>query len=175
MNPRRWGYRARQFFFALRATPTPSDLELARGMLPPEQFDLFREMQPSEQAHSVGMLRRLQAQGESNPHLLAAALLHDVGKTRFPLQVWERVLIVLSRALFPRQARQWGQGAPHGWRRAFSVAEQHPAWGGEMAAAAGASALTVELICQHQSMITGNLSPTAQALLHKLQAVDDAS
>ena len=77
--------------------------------------------------------RRLVDQDEHNPDLLAAALLHDVGKSRFPLRLWERVLIVSLKAFFPDRATRWGVGAAKGWRRALVVAAQHPTWGAEMA------------------------------------------
>ena len=57
-------------------------------------------MQSSEQAHAVSVYRQLVAQGETSSDLLAAALLHDVGKSLSPLRLWERVLIVLARVFF---------------------------------------------------------------------------
>jgi exopolyphosphatase/pppGpp-phosphohydrolase len=169
-------YRIRQFYLALRATADPRDLEQARSVLTPAQAALFTRMQSSEQAHAVSVYRQLVAQGESSYDLLAAALLHDVGKSLSPLRLWERVLIVLARAFFPAQSRRWGSLPAErlrGWRRAFIVAEQHPAWGAALAAEAGASPRLVTLIRLHQEVPPNEADPETRRLLSKLQAVDD--
>jgi len=173
-------YRLRQLWETLHARPTAPDLALAQGVLAPALIALFLRLQPSEQAHSLRILGRLLEQGENHPDLLAAALLHDVGKSRYPLQVWDRIVIVVGKAVLPKQARFWGQGQPRGWRRAFVIAEQHPVWGAEMAGGAGASPLTVSLIRNHQEITTppGHLAETPQIenlLLHRLQRLDDES
>ena len=146
----RFIYRARQYWHALIDSPAPEDLEQARRILPTPLMDLFMQLQGSEQVHSLRIHERLQEQNEVNKDLLVAALLHDVGKIRYPLHLWERVLIVVSNSLFPEIVKTWGQGEPRGWRRSFVVAEQHPAWGAEMAAKAGASLMAVALIRRHQ-------------------------
>ncbi len=169
-------YRARQFFLAWRATLNPHDLEQARSILSPAQMALFNRMQPGEQAHALSVYRQLVEQGETSSDLLVAALLHDVGKIIYPLHLWERVLIVLAKAAFPIQSRRWGGlpvERPRGWRRAFVVAEQHPAWGAALAAEAGSSARTVALIRQHQEPVTTSAEGEIVKLLIKLQAVDD--
>ena len=149
----RLAYRVRQFWHAIFARPTPEDLSLARSVLTAPQMLLFEQLQPSEQVHSIRICQQLVAQGDTQPDLLVAALLHDVGKSRYPLQPWDRALIVLAGAAFPAKSRIWGQGPPRGWQRAFVVAQQHPAWGAEMAAGAGASPLTVSIIRRHQDSI----------------------
>lgn len=145
-------YRARQFWQAISAAPKAQDLELASRWLEPSLLALFLRLQPSEQAHSLSILRQLSEQGESEPDLMAGALLHDVGKVCCPLSVWERIIIVLGRAIFPSLVKKWGRGEPRGWRRPFVVAERHAVWGAELAAQAGASARTVRLIRCHQEI-----------------------
>jgi hypothetical protein len=171
-------YRVRQFFLALRVAVDPRDVEQARSILTPKQMELFVGMQPSEQTHAVKVYRRLVEQGETSPDLLVAALLHDVGKSLSPLHLWDRVLIVLAREVFPERSRRWGslpaQG-DGGWRRAFLVAEQHPTWGAALAAEAGASPQTVALIRQHQEPASTAVDVEIERLLSKLQAVDDHS
>ena len=173
-------YRLRQLWESLHARPTAPDLALAQVVLAPPLMAIFIRLQPSEQAHSLRILNQLLEQGENHPDLLAAALLHDVGKSLYPLQVWERILIVVGKALLPKQARRWGQGQPRGWQRAFVIAEQHPAWGADMAGKAGASPLTVSLIRNHQENppspvhLAGSLQ-IETLLLHRLQYLDDES
>jgi hypothetical protein len=173
----RLAYRMRQFWYALFARPTTEDLALTRSALSPAQMRLFAQLQPSEQVHSLSIYRQLLLQGETQPDLLVAALLHDVGKSRYPLQPWERALIVLARAIVPERVKDWGQGPPEGWQRAFVVAQQHPAWGAEMAAQAGASPLAVKLIKQHQdfSLASGSPQPSnlTEDLLIRLKGLDE--
>ena len=171
-------YRAGQFWKALRAQPTTGQLRRAEDLLGARLMALFSQMQPGEQAHSLEIYEQLLAQGETSPDLLAAALLHDVGKIRYPLQVWERSEIVIAKKLLPKRARQWGTGLPSGWKRPFVVAERHPEWGAEMAAQAGASGLTVQLIRRHQEKIyPAPIKPgeanLADTLLYRLQLLDD--
>jgi putative nucleotidyltransferase with HDIG domain len=105
---------------------------------------------------------------------LAAALLHDIGKTRYPLSVWDRILIVVGGALFPGRASAWGNGSLDGWRRPFVVRAHHPAWGAEMAAAAGSRGRVVELIRRHQDELVQEREDDDR-LLARLQWADDQS
>lgn len=174
MSSARLAYRARQFFLALQARP-PSDLQTAQTLLSPALLELFRGLQSDEQSHSLSVLRRLREQGENDPDLLVAALLHDVGKARFPLRLWERVWIVLVKSLLPGYAARWGAGAPRGIHRSLVIAARHPAWGAEMAQQAGASPRVVELIRRHQEMLPPAANSPTECLLRKLQAADEES
>ncbi len=168
-------YRTRQFFFGLTARPAAEDLAQARRILSAPQMALFLQMQPGEQAHSLLVMRKLLAQGETDSHLLTAALLHDVGKIRGRLRIWERSLIVIGKDLFPARVKAWGRGALRGWQRAFVIAEQHPEWGASLAQEAGVSPQAVALIRYHQSHFPAGAEPVSVGLLRKLQIVDDES
>ena len=182
MNFTRLSYRSQQFLQAIRPHTSQEDMELVTSILSPAQLKLFQQMQISEQAHSLRVLQALRSQGESNSDLHTAALLHDVGKIRVPLRLWERVLIVIVLAICPVCVRRWGSVVDtvsmeeFGWRRPFIVAEQHPRWGAELAAESGVSPLVVKIIARHQEAFT----PTREAefslednLLLKLQSVDN--
>lgn len=169
----RIAYRSRQFWNALSGSRRRVASELLLPHLSTVQLVLFRRMQPSEQAHAFQVLERLRASGQSDPDLLSAALLHDVGKILSPLSVWDRVWIVLGRRLFPRQAEGWAQGLPRGLRRPFVVAAQHPEWGARLAAEAAAAARTVELIQRHQDPPDPRPQASIDRLLAALQAADD--
>jgi hypothetical protein len=173
--PGRWLYRVHQFWAAVRACPSAADLVLVAQTLTPEQAALFVRLQINEQAHSLQVLRKLMVQGETDADLLAAALLHDVGKCLQPLRLWERVWVVLSKAVCAQRARAWGEaGLPSpAWRRPFVVAAQHPAWGARLAESAGCSARTVELIARHQDQLVPGSSNGLDGLLIKLQMADD--
>jgi hypothetical protein len=177
MSGLRVRYRARQFWQAVSAVTAAEDLAQAEAVLTPPLMELFMRLQKSEQVHSLRLYRQLVEAGERQRDLLVAALLHDIGKSRFPLRLWERALIVIARAIFPASSRRWGQEAPRGWHKPFVVAEQHPAWGADLAAQAGASPLAVALIRSHQSPPAAAGDPAARSLeiqlLSKLQFLDE--
>jgi len=174
-------YRLRQFGQALLAKTDRQALDEAREWLTPKQWELFERLQPAERNHALRMLRKLRGQGDDQPDLLVAALLHDVGKLFYRLNPVERAMIVLARATMPRQARRWGD-LPQGdieslpwWRKAFALAEQHAMWGAELARQAGASLMTEILIREHhhpQGLGDGN--PESN-LRYKLWRVDNES
>jgi len=189
----RLAYRVRQFWRALTAVPNPEELALAQAVLSPELMALFLRLQASEQVHALGMLRQLSAHNGTHPDLVVAVLLHDVGKTRCPLHLWERGIIVLGEVLLPHKVVSWSRAEARGWKRPFVVAEQHAAWGAELAARAGASSLAVTLIRRHHEALRPVLperfaaqqppagqSATWQAsqedhLLYRLQQLDEES
>lgn len=174
-------YRARQFWLALNGEPDSAHLTRAQSVLSPAQMALFARMQPSEQAHALSVMDKLLAQGEQHPDLLVAALLHDVGKQRYPLRPWERVMIVLGKVIFPQLTRRWRASVDTDldslpvYQRPFVVAGQHPAWGAAMAKDAGVSPLALALIQNHQEPVPAASESLADSLLRKLQAVDDES
>jgi hypothetical protein len=171
----RISYRVSQFWAALRTTPLEtSDLEPAKALLSNQELVLFKRMQPSEQAHALHTLQTLKDQGEIHPDLLTAALLHDVGKVRHPLHLWERVIIVLVKQFAPGRVNTWGRGSARGWRRPFVIARKHPQWGAELAGEADSSPLTIHLIREHQTKIFPEIpDDLTNHLLRILQAADN--
>ena len=169
----RLAYRSRQFWNALLTPPRKVAGELLAPHLSPALTDLFWRMQPSEQAHAWKVLQRLQADGHADPDLLAAALLHDVGKSLAPLSVWDRVGIVLFKRFRVGSDKSGKRPGGRGLRRALRVAAGHPAWGADLAAEAGAGPLTVELIRRHQEDFTPHPGSAVDELLRALQSADD--
>lgn len=170
-------YRVRQFWLALHARPSAQDLALVQAVLSPQQFALFSQMQPSEQAHSLGVLQQLHQHAHPPHDLQVAALLHDAGKSRMPLRLWERIWIVLAGAFAPAWAQRWGSQPVHdkkpSWQRSLAVAWQHPEWGAQLAEQAGVSPLAVAIIRRHQQKMIAANGSVEEDLLLRLQAVDD--
>jgi hypothetical protein len=167
-------YRAGQFWRYLRpARLSAADRAEVRQALSPALYPLFERMAAGEQAHSLTVLRAVaRALPSAPPELRQAALLHDAGKSRAPLSLLDRVLVVAVTKLWPRRAAAWGQGPATGLRRPFVTAAQHPAWGAELAAQAGAPPLTVALIRRHQTPVAAPAT-LEDTLLAALQAADD--
>ncbi len=163
-------YRSRQFRRVLRSPKAPVSDTILAPFLSPPQIVLFRRMHFFEQAHAFHAMESLRAAGYTDPDLLTAALLHDVGKILTPLSLLDRVLVVLGRHFFPKATLRWGDGNARGLCRPFVTAVQHPAWGADLASAAGVSPRTCDLIRRHQ-----DYSASDDCLLAALQSVDDES
>ncbi len=172
-------YRLRQFWLTIFVRADPVEIERVKFILNARQMELFSQLQPAEKAHAVELVRKLKEQGENQPDLLVAALLHDIGKLRYILNPVERSMIVLAQAVSPGLARRWGRQPSQNyntlprWRKAFVLAEHHPAWGAEMARNAGVSSLAQTLIREHHHPSSGNLNDTENDLLRKLWIVDN--
>jgi hypothetical protein len=166
-------YRFSQFQQALLPPTHSVDTDLIQPYLTPPQLSLFRQLQPSEQWHSLAVLQELITAGKSNPALLTAACLHDIGKILYPLKVWERVLIVVGNRLAPGLVQHYGRKRPRGCSKPFVVACQHATWGADLAGQAGASQLTVDLIRRHEDRNLEDCSSPQAGLLCLLQQADN--
>ena len=173
---RRARYRLSQFVTYLWPRPLgPAELAEVERVLGQPLAALFRRQTAGEQAHSWRVMQ-IVAQGAgpyaAQPELLQAALLHDVGKSRAPLSLVDRTVVVLAGWLAPKAAERWAEGQRSGWRRPFVTARCHAEWGAKLCAAAGAPPLTVSLVRRHQTPVTRPASPEDEMLV-LLQAADD--
>lgn len=167
-------YRLTQLWWNLTAAPLPvqvrSEIE---SILNPAQAELFYRFQEPDQWHAYRVYRTIVDSGQTQPDLLAAALLHDIGKTEVKLSVWDRILIVVAGALLPGKTKQWGQEVDLGWKRPFAVRSHHPRWGASLARAAGSSEITIDLIQRHQDSLLGRAGSADDTLLRQLKWADD--
>lgn len=166
-------YRLRQLRSNLTAGRLSHEARTDVGeLLSAAEQALFERFSFADQWHSYHVLRTLRDAGYNHPDLLAAALLHDIGKTRYPLNAWDRTVIVVGGVLFPERAKVWGRGAVDSWRRPFVVRAMHPIWGAEMAGAVGSRPGVVDLILRHQDKIDHGRAEDDE-LLRSLQWADD--
>lgn len=165
-------YRVRQFFRALAARVSEEDLEQAVRILTPAPLALFRSMAAQDQRHGLDVYAALRQAGHANPNLLAAALLHDAGKSAARLPAWQRAVIVLLEHFAPRLLARLSQGEPEGWQRPFVVHARHPEVGARWAKEAGCPPLTIALILRHEDHIP-NCQTEEDQLLTALQAADN--
>ena len=165
-------YRVRQFLGALLARVSSEELRQADEVLPPGAQALFRKMSVPDQRHSLNVMRTLRRAGHSEVDLLAAALLHDVGKADAKIHSWHRAIIVLSRRFAPGLLAWLTHGEPRGVRRPFVIHRQHMEIGAQWAAQAGCSPLTVSLIRRHQEPLRREPVGDEERLLIALQHAD---
>ena len=169
--------RLQQGIRALLAFTQELDYELASDYLSPGQMQLFHRLARVEKLHSLNVLRAVLAQSPETPHDLAvAALLHDIGKTRWRLGVLEKSFSVLLRRLAPSlEYRLSAEDRLNRWRAPFVVRRHHPAWGAEILSEVGASERLIWLVAHHaDDPMRWDRHPDV-ALLRRLQAADDAN
>ena len=142
-------YRVRQFALALGAQANGERVEDLSQFLGGHKQELFCRMPSMDQHHCLAVFGTLREAGHTDPSLLEAALLHDVGKTLGPVRIGHRVLAVLGKALFPAL---WNtlDGQPCTWRYPFSVHRRHAALGAELAEEAGCTSDVVWLVAHHE-------------------------
>jgi hypothetical protein len=181
-------YRARQFFHAIAALTgggqiSETDAALIIRYLSPPQQAIFNAMPAHDRRHSLAVLHTLRQMGEDNPDLMAASLLHDIGKSEYDsggrlirtVPLWCRVAKVVI-AILPAGKRLLqrfsAQGAKQsGWKHSFYLSWEHPRRGAELATQLGASAQTAALILNHMQP----RRPTDLALLRALKRADDVN
>lgn len=170
-------YRVQQFIHAATAWIRAEGVDeaLIASYLPPRAVDLFLSMPYYDQQHALNVLGTLQDQGYSDPDLMAAALLHDVGKSVSRVsrpRLWHRVATVLGHAFWPELLERLSHEDPGGgWRQPFYIQEHHAALGAQLAQEAGCSPITVGLIRHHEEPGSQTLEPGLAAL----RAADNAN
>lgn len=146
-------------------------------ILTPEQIEIFRLLPHVEQVHSLNVLNTVRQQSADVPHDLAVAcLLHDVGKSRFPLALWQKSLAVILKALMPKRFERWSKGE-HGdnWRQMFTVRENHPRWSVELVQHTDITERALWLILHHGHDLEQFTTHPYHELLRRLKQADDAN
>lgn len=169
--------RVQQGIRALLAVFTSVDDTLANQYLNPQQRHAFHRMSRAEQLHSLNVLRAVLQQADETPHALAvAALLHDVGKSRYHLAVWQKTLSVLVKAFLPPLFTYLSRDETINlWRAPFTVRKYHPKWSGQILRECSSSDVAVWLAEHHQDTHDIHQSHPHYPLLIRLQHADDAN
>lgn len=144
-----WASKLRQFRAHVRARVRPEERDALAGWLTAPQLHLFDAMHVADRRHGLDVVAALGADGVEDPDALLAGLLHDAGKGR--VGVWPRVAYALGQRY---GAWVWrAAGAWPGMSRSLARLREHADRSADLAAAAGCSARTVELI-RHQDAPT---------------------
>jgi hypothetical protein len=148
------------------------DIAQVKRWLPAASLALFQSMSDADQQHSLRVCRGLLKRGCTEKDLLAAALLHDVGKAQGRVPFWTRPAIVLGKRCVPALLARLvisphhlsAQHVPR-WRRSLSYAWWHADVGADLAQAAGLSPRAVLYIRTHHQ------PDGPAALLHEVDEV----
>ncbi len=140
-----WASKARQFRTHLRARVTPEERSALATWTTPPQLALFDAMHVADRRHGLDVVASLRAEGVAEPDALLAGLLHDAAKGG--TGVWPRVAYSLGEA-YGRWVWRVAAVVP-GFRAALDRLATHADASAALAAEAGCSARTVELI-RHQ-------------------------
>jgi hypothetical protein len=127
---------------------------LVAQWLPASALPLFQTMSDADQRHSHRVCQGLLERGCIDQDLLAAALLHDVGKAQGRVPIWTRPVIVLGKLFAPRLIRSltvypYEDKKIPVWQRSLSNAWWHAEIGAELASMAGLSEEAVLFIRTH--------------------------
>jgi hypothetical protein len=163
----------RRFFGSLRpGGPPASEDTWAQSQLLEREQALWRSMSGADRRHAVAVAHRVErALGhEATRPVLAAALLHDVGKVTSGLGTYGRVVATLS-------AKVAGADMATAWRRQRGFARRvglylhHDRLGADLLELAGSDPLTVAWAREHHQPEAAWTLP--RSLGEALKAADD--
>jgi hypothetical protein len=143
----------RRFFGSLRpGGPKAVDREWAEAQMLPGEVELWRRLPGPDRRHSAGVARRVGAHlgDDATRPVLAAALLHDVGKLDAHLRTYGRVVATLAGATVGHDdvtIRHWSTTT--GFTRRVGLYLLHPELGADQLRLVGSDPLTVAWAAEH--------------------------
>ncbi|MEO0492453.1 MAG: hypothetical protein AAF081_03465 [Actinomycetota bacterium] len=163
----------RRFFGALRpGGPPEADRAWVEEVLSEAEYGLWKRQYGPDRRHTVQVAREVERRlgNEATPPVLAAALLHDIGKIDADLGTWGRVVATMSAKVAGRDtAKLWIRSS--GFTRRVGLYLHHPAIGADMLELAGSDPLTVSWAEEHHKPADEwTIDPAIAQVLHE---VDD--
>lgn len=147
----RASHLVKRFFASLRPGGPPRDeLPWVADQLTPDELALWKRMNGPDRRHSVQVARAVEAElgDEATRPVLAAALLHDVGKIESGLSTYGRAIATLSGAVAgPSAPADWAKA--NGFTRRVGLYLQHPKLGGDHLGMIGSDPLTEAWTREH--------------------------
>ena len=100
-------YRVQQFIKAITASISEEEKEWVESYLSPKESTLFFKLKIYEQRHCIDVTKLLAIQTEENRELVRLGLLHDIGKTKCPLNPIEKSIIVILDKMTKGAIKKW--------------------------------------------------------------------
>lgn len=146
----------KRFFGSVSASALSADetVWVNSRLLPGEQL-LWDRMSTPDQRHAYGVGQRVVEllRTEATRPVIAAALLHDIGKVDASLGTFTRSLATLAgQQATPAQIESWGR--EKGWLGRAGRYLRHNEIGAEMLRAAGSDPLTITWAREHELVHT---------------------
>lgn len=156
---------SRRFFAALsNRGPSETDRAWVESVLSAQQYALWARQYRPDRRHSALMARKVErwlanqlrsdalatsmVESDSTDWVIAAALLHDVGKIEANLGTWGRVFAtVVIKVVGSERVAQWTK--QRGWRGRVASYLQHPEIGAELLRDAKSDPGTVAWAAEH--------------------------
>ncbi|MCH7787926.1 MAG: hypothetical protein IH940_00620 [Acidobacteria bacterium] len=146
------GHLAKRFFGSWAAGPDTAGVQWAHHWMLDEEAELWDQMSGPDRRHSLGVARDVDATlEEPSPRpVIAAALLHDVGKIDARLGTFGRVAATLCGVTFGRViGYDWLKKG--GLRTRIALYLRHDEIGGDRLELLGSDPLTVSWAREHHS------------------------
>ena len=146
-------HRVRRFFASVvPGRPSDDDLAWAGSYLTDDERRLFAKMAATDQRHLVGVAKAVERHGvdgrSPETWVMAAALLHDVGKSVAGLGTYGRVVATLSEAVGgASMATAWTESG--GFTRKVGLYLQYPALGADLLRLTGSDERVVAWAAEH--------------------------
>lgn len=148
-----FAHLARRFFGSLRpGGPPERDLTWVESTLSLQELALWKRMSGPDRRHSAQVARDVHAllAERATAPVLAAALLHDVGKIDSRLRTYGRVMATLTTKIVGRD-EVLGWRRSRGLHRRIGLYVDHPTIGGDLLELAGSDPLTVAWAREHHN------------------------
>lgn len=160
-------HRVAQFIGHLTARVDPGEEARARHLLPDAAWPLFAAMPTADRRHALDVAAHLLASKQTDPDLLAAAMLHDAAKGH-RMRLRHRVAGVLLQAVAPRALSRLASPDEASWRYPLHLYLHHADLSAEAALRAGCPTRTADFI-------RGTSEPADAPLAAALLRADGAS
>ncbi|MCB0977325.1 MAG: HD domain-containing protein [Acidimicrobiales bacterium] len=146
-----FGHLAKRFAGSLVPFGVPAkDRDWVASQLLPSEVEVWHRMSRADQRHASQVARRVERSlgNEATRPVLAAALLHDCGKSVSGLGTYGRVIATISMKVAGREmAKAWVE--TRGFTRRVGLYVDHPQLGADLLGMAGSAPLTIAWTAEH--------------------------
>lgn len=161
-------YRIKQFCRGLLAKVTPEDQKFLEMYLNDHEIALFYRLRMGEQRHCLNIAYDCLSSEMSDPFLIKAALLHDVGKIHSNLTLVNKALVVLVLKLhIPEKI------LPKFLKKALYYKMHHPTLGAKILEESGTEPPVIFLTRYHHHDLMKNPVSSEECLIENGSMIEN--